>query len=162
MATWLLPRTDLTVDQLRAVELPPAEHRVIVGLPGSGKTQVLVHRAVYLRELFRVPADGFRIFIFSNVLKDYIRAGLGVLELPEAAVCTFDGWCTDLYKRHVSPRLPWNPQQKAPDFTQIRASVLKVVSTPNRAGAGGEGSARAGASSGPGPGRYARSDRNAY
>jgi superfamily I DNA/RNA helicase len=134
MGTWLLPRTDLTPDQLRAVELPPTEHRVVMGLPGSGKTQVLVHRAVYLREYFHVPADGFRIFIFNNVLKDYIRSGLDLLNLPEASVCTFDGWCTDVYRQHVSRRLPWNAGARRPDFAHIREAVLKLVSVPNRGG----------------------------
>ena len=45
MSGWLVPRSDLTPEQLRAIELPPTEHRVVIGGPGSGKTQMLLHRA---------------------------------------------------------------------------------------------------------------------
>lgn len=45
MSAWLLPLEDLTPEQVRAVELKPSEHRLIFGGPGSGKTQVLLHRA---------------------------------------------------------------------------------------------------------------------
>ncbi len=126
--TWLIPRDELTPDQIRAIEVDPREHRVILGGPGSGKTQILLHRAQYLQELFRVPDDRFRIFVFTNVLKKYIQSALELLDLPEECVCTFDYWCAEYYKQEISGRLPWNRAARQPDFAAIRRGVLHSVS----------------------------------
>ena len=82
MSTWLLPRLELTPEQLRVVEMPTGEHRVIVGPPGSGKTQILVHRADHIAQTYRVPSDkclpdtnaaGMMVIVkFWRVLKDYL------------------------------------------------------------------------------------------
>ena len=101
MATWLLPRIELTPEQQLAVELSPDQHRLIVGYPGSGKTQVLIHRAAHLREKWASPPERFRIIIFTNVLKEYIKSGLKVLNLPVKSVCTFDSLCSDLYRERL-------------------------------------------------------------
>ncbi|MCP4648200.1 MAG: UvrD-helicase domain-containing protein, partial [bacterium] len=53
MASWLLHYSELTPDQQRIVELPLNDNRVVYGPPGSGKTQVLIHRAAYLQEKYR-------------------------------------------------------------------------------------------------------------
>ena len=68
MNPWLLTLEELTPDQLRAVELKPSEHRLIFGGPGSGKTQVLLHRARHLMDLWNVSPEHFRIFVFTKVL----------------------------------------------------------------------------------------------
>ena len=58
--SWLIPRDELTAEQIRAVELSANEHRVILGAPGSGKTQILLHRARYLSDELGVPPARFR------------------------------------------------------------------------------------------------------
>jgi superfamily I DNA/RNA helicase len=72
--SWLIPPCDLSSRQQQAVELPPDQPRLIVGPPGSGKTQILLHRAAFLRDTANLSPDGYRVFVFTNVLKDYIRA----------------------------------------------------------------------------------------
>ena len=59
MSTWLIPREELTPEQLRAIELDTRENRVILGGPGSGKTQILLHRAQFLREQMDLAEDRF-------------------------------------------------------------------------------------------------------
>ena len=125
MGTWLVPRQELTVDQLRAVELPTDQHQVFLGGPGSGKTQVLLHRADYLRRTLNVPSERIHIFVFTNVLKDYIRSALALLQLPETCVSTLDAWCCDYYQSKVSRRLPWDKTAKTRDFSEIRGGVEK-------------------------------------
>lgn len=98
MITWLIPRQDLTPDQARVVELPPIVNRVVLGMAGSGKTQVLVHRAAHLAETYRIPPERYRVFVFTNVIKEYIRSGLEFLNLPDRVVSTFDFWCVDLIR----------------------------------------------------------------
>lgn len=127
MITWLVPRQDLTPDQARTVELSPTVNRVVLGMAGSGKTQVLVHRAAHLAEKYHIPPNRFRVFVFTNVIKEYIRSGLEFLELPEEVVSTFDFWCVDLYERYISSYLPWKAGGKGVDFPEIRRRVLGLV-----------------------------------
>lgn len=126
--SWLIPRNELTTEQLRAIELSSSEHRVVFGAPGSGKTQILLHRARYLCDMSRVSADKFHIFVFTNVLKSYIRSALDLLNLPESCVSTLDAWCSTFYKKNIG-RIPWNAEAKCPDFIAIRNAVLDKVSS---------------------------------
>lgn len=130
--SWLIPRSELTPEQIRAIEFPPTEHRAILGGPGSGKTQVLLHRARHLCDRFGVGPDRFRIFVYTTVLKDYIKSALRDLSLPEHCVMTFDTWCRLFYQEHVSPKLPWDAENKKPDFAAIRAAVHRVMPEATR------------------------------
>lgn len=127
MITWLVPRQDLTPDQARVVELLPTINRVVLGMAGSGKTQVLVHRAAHLAEAYHIPPERFRVFVFTNVIKEYIRSGLEFLKLPDCVVSTFDFWCVDLYEKHCGARLPRKPNGRDIDFPAIRRRVLGLV-----------------------------------
>lgn len=122
---WVVPREDLTPDQLRAMELSPDEHRLVIGGPGSGKTLVMVHRARHLLDTLRVGPDRFRVFVFTNVLTSYIRSALDLLDLPVKCVSTFDSWCREFHQRHVDGPLPTTP--KGLDFAAIRSQVLRFV-----------------------------------
>ena len=127
MITWLVPRQDLTPDQARVVELPPTVNRVVLGMAGSGKTQVLVHRAAHLAEKFNIPPERYRVFVFTNVIKEYIRSGLEFLNLPDRVVSTFDFWCVDLFEKHYGPRLPRKLNGRDIDFPAIRRRVLGLI-----------------------------------
>ena len=127
MNTWLLPRSELTPEQLRVVEMSTAEHRVIAGPPGSGKTQILVHRAAHLVETYNVQPGRYRIFVFTNVIKEYIRSALKLLRLPEEAVSTFDHWCRLVYEAGISRRLPRAGGGRTINFGQIRTAVLRLL-----------------------------------
>ncbi len=126
MSIWLLPRGDLTPDQTRAVEMAPDRHRVILGVAGSGKTQVLVHRAAYLAETYNIPPERFRVFVFTNVVKEYIRSGIQFLGFPDETVSTFDHWCRLFHEQEISKRLPRIELSKGElDFKKIRLAVLR-------------------------------------
>lgn len=125
--SWLIPPHELTPQQQRAVGLDRDRHQAIIGGPGSGKTQVLLHRARYLCEAMNVKPDRFRIFVYTNVLKDYIRSALKDLSLPEENVLTFDHWCNLFYKQNIGGRMPWDSEAKRPDFSAIRKAVIKRV-----------------------------------
>lgn len=127
MTTWLLSRSELTPDQIRAIELRHDQHQVIFGPPGSGKTQVLLHRAADLRQRIDSAAARFRIFVYTNVLKAYIRSALDLLDLPESSVTTFDDWCKRFHERYISPQIPWDEVAGRPDFDAIRRAVAQAV-----------------------------------
>lgn len=127
MGTWLLPAGDLTPDQTRAMEMKPDQNRVVFGVAGSGKTQVLIHRASYLARTYSVPPERYRVFVFTNVIKQYIQSGIQFLGLPENTVSTFDHWCRLIYEREVSKRLPW--AGKTINFGEIRSAVHDLLKT---------------------------------
>ena len=124
-ARWLLPRLELTPGQLAMVEASADHNRLVVGFPGSGKTQVLVHRADHLRRRYRIAPGAFRIFLFTNVLRDYVRSSLDLLDLPPDAVCTFDAWCRDFHAANIGRTMPRRANR--PDFTVIRGAVLEFL-----------------------------------
>jgi superfamily I DNA/RNA helicase len=136
MSTWLVPLNELSTEQREAVELNTREHQVIGGAPGSGKTQILLHRARHLLDTHRVDASRLRIFIFTTVLRDYIRSALALLNLPNGSVSTFDAWCCDYYERYISRSLPWNHEEKTRDYPAIRQGVWNGCSPRGCAGEG--------------------------
>lgn len=132
MATWLLHRSELTPDQLGVVEAPPSCNRLVLGPPGSGKTQVLVHRAAHLAEAYKVPPSRFRVFVFTNVIREYIRSGFEFLGLPDDSVSTLDYWTTAIYEEHVSRRLPRKRDGRTIDFPLIRREARDVIEETRR------------------------------
>jgi len=125
--TWLVPRRDLTPDQARAVEMPPTVNRIIQGMAGSGKTQILIHRAAHLSSTFNIPPERYRVFVFTNVIKEYIRSGFEMLDLPDSVVSTFDFWCVEAYEKHFGSRLPRTLDGRSVDFPAVRRKVLGLV-----------------------------------
>ena len=119
--SWLVPRSELTVAQSRAVEANPKQHRLVLGSPGSGKTIVLLHRARHLLDQYRIPPDRCRLFVYTNALKAYIRAALRDLALSEDCVETFDAWCGEYYRDQVDKRMPWSGRSR--DWEAIRQAV---------------------------------------
>jgi len=119
--SWLVPRSELTVEQSRAVEANPKQHRLVLGSPGSGKTIVLLHRARHLLDRYGIPPDRCRLFVYTNALKAYIRAALRDLALPEDCVVTFDAWCGEYYRDQVDKRMPWSGRSR--DWEAIRQAV---------------------------------------
>ena len=121
--TWLVHRTELTVEQERATTLSPREHRVILGSPGSGKTMVLLHRARHLMDEHGISPERLRIFVFTRSLKEYIRSALDLLDLPDDSVLTFDAWCLDFYHEQIDKRTPWNAELKQVDYDAVHQAV---------------------------------------
>lgn len=129
MSTWLIPREELTPEQLRAIELDTRENRVVLGGPGSGKTQILLHRGAFLCERLGVAPSDFHIFVYTNALRAYLQSALALLDLPEDAVSTLDGWCMAFYREQIGGKTPWNSEDKCPDFAAIRNAVLARLLT---------------------------------
>ncbi|MFB9732375.1 UvrD-helicase domain-containing protein [Ornithinimicrobium kibberense] len=89
-----VPFEDLTTEQQQFARLPTTRHVAAIGAPGSGKTLVLLHRALQLIERGTAP-ERVLIVTYTNALEDYIAAGLHEFGLPRSMVISFD----DLVRR---------------------------------------------------------------
>ena len=125
--TWLVPHSELTPDQLKVVKMPLDRHRLVLGSAGSGKTQVLIHRASYLAKTYGISPDNFRIFVFTDMAREYIRPAAQLLGLPEETVTTFDHWCRLFYEDRKSKDLPRTYINMRIDFQRIRTEVLLLL-----------------------------------
>lgn len=122
---WLIPFSSLTPAQQDAVQMDTRSHKAIVGGPGAGKTLVLLHRLNLLFHRAGKNPDAVRLFVYTNTLKEFIRAGNDMLEVPDECILTFDKWCVDTYKTYINERLP--QKNGKPDFEAIRAGVYHAI-----------------------------------
>ena len=119
--TWLAPASALSPAQRRVLDQGLTRHLVVEGPAGSGKTALLLHRAAILRDCRKIDPEGMRIFTYTNVLKGYLGSSLDLLGLPRSILTTFDAWCRDLHRRHISPHLPRDCGRT--DFQRLRDRV---------------------------------------
>ena len=122
---WLIPFANLTPAQQDAVQMDARNHKAIIGGPGAGKTLVLLHRLNLLFHRTNGNPDAVRLFVYTNTLKEFIRAGNDVLAVPDECISTFDKWCADMYREHISETLP--RAGRSPDFDGIRTGVFKAI-----------------------------------
>ena len=87
-SAWLMPRSGLAPDQLKVVELPLDGNCLVLGSVGSGKTQLLIHRALHLAKTYGISPDKFRIFVFTEMAREYISPAAQLLGLPQQTVTT--------------------------------------------------------------------------
>lgn len=127
MKTWLLKLLDLSSEQEQIVKTPPQESSLVLGLPGSGKTQVLVQRAAYLIQSHGISSKNIRLFVFTDVLEKFIRSEIKSLGFPGEMVTTFDNWCHSFYVNHISQGLPRVYINGRIDYRKIRFGVLDAL-----------------------------------
>ena len=127
VSTWLVPLSELGPGQLKVVEMPLDRHHVVLGSAGSGKTQVLIHRASYLAKTYGISPDNFRVFVFTDMAREYIKPAAQLLGLPEETFTTFDHWCRLFYEDYKSKDLPRAYINLRIDFQRIRNEVLLLL-----------------------------------
>src|SRR5690625_5119009 len=128
----VLHDSELTREQRSIVELRPERHHLVMGPPGSGKTQVLLHRARWLRNNRKTPPDRFCILVYTNVLTYFLRQSLEFLGIAKENVRTFDDWCAELWDKYVKgPKPRTAPDRRGKsyiDFPGVRLGVLAAIS----------------------------------
>ena len=83
--TWWVTEGQMDDDQQRVVELPLDVGQLILGPPGSGKTNLLVLRAKYMT-LAKRP--NFQIVVFTRALREFIAAGASAYGVSEDKIVT--------------------------------------------------------------------------
>ena len=99
--SWLVPRSKLTLDQLRAIEMDIDRHRVVKAAARTGVTNVMLYRAQHLIQKYSIPPERYLIFARSLPEKESLRPALKELSISADSVTTFDGWYEDWYKERV-------------------------------------------------------------
>ena len=98
--TWWLDITDLDDDQKDVIALPAAGRYLILGPPGSGKTNLLLIRAEYL---MRTGAPNLFLLMFNDALHDFVIRGGSHYQVPEAKIRKIMSWEMALLREHDVP-----------------------------------------------------------
>lgn len=110
MSLWWARRDQLDSTQVSLIEdLPLRGRYLVLGPPGSGKTNVLLRRAQFVR-MQGLPNS--LVLTFTRPLTEFIKTGCvnaaGNELFPRALVTTFESWIRSLYADHEA-ELPAQP-----------------------------------------------------
>ncbi|MFC4313003.1 AAA family ATPase [Steroidobacter flavus] len=110
MSLWWTRREDLDGQQVALIEdLALHEDFLILGPPGSGKTNVLLRRAQFVR-MQDMPS--VLVLTFTRPLVEFVRTGCVDDQnreiFPRSCVLTLESWIRDLYEQH-DEELPQEP-----------------------------------------------------
>jgi len=95
--TWWVEETDLDEDQRKVIGLAREGSYMIIGPPGSGKTNLLLLRANYL---CKSDKPNVLILVFTRALREFIAAGAEKYLFSPSKVQTYNGWAIRLLAEH--------------------------------------------------------------
>jgi len=102
MSLWWVKKDQLDKFQLELIETLPLKGRqLILGPPGSGKTNVLLRRAQFVRGQ---EMPNVLVLTFTRSLTEFVKTGCYDAEgreiFPAPLVTTLEKWLRSLYKQH--------------------------------------------------------------
>ncbi len=127
MSLWWANREQLDPHQVSLIEeLPLLGNYLVTGPPGSGKTNVLLRRAQFVR-LQEMP--NILVLTFTRALAEFVRTGCyndGREIFPPALVTTLESWLRSIYKTY-GLELPANQKDQNARRAEMAAGVLSVA-----------------------------------
>src|ERR1700732_1554811 len=102
MSLWWVKKEQLDRDQIKLIEnLPLRQNHLILGPPGSGKTNVLLRRAQFVRGQ---EMPNVLVLTFTRPLTEFVKTGCfddqGREIFPQSCVTTLESWLGRLYRQH--------------------------------------------------------------
>jgi superfamily I DNA/RNA helicase len=95
--SWWLDITELDDDQKDVIALPPKGNYLILGPPGSGKTNLLLIRAEYL---IRSGSPNVFVLMFNEPLHDFVIRGGSHYNVPSPKIRKMLSWEIVLLREH--------------------------------------------------------------
>jgi len=92
---WWRGLDDLSGEQQEIITLPREGSHLVVGPPGSGKTNLLLLRANWLA---LSGMNDLQIVVFTGALQRFIEAGGQEYYFPASKIKTFHRFCYDLFR----------------------------------------------------------------
>lgn len=122
MSLWWARKDQLDAAQVALIEnLPLRESHLVLGPPGSGKTNVLLRRAQFVRSQ---EMPNVLVLTFTRSLAEFVKTGCfdaqGREIFPRSCVSTLERWIRDLYDQH-GISLP--PQQQGTDLADWKRAL---------------------------------------
>ncbi|WP_417432849.1 UvrD-helicase domain-containing protein [Kiloniella sp.] len=117
--TWWTNASELDEEQKKVVALNPDGHHLILGPPGSGKTNLLLLRATYL---YRNGLQNLVVLAFGRVLKEFLASGSAHYPFDNDKIQTYVKWGKTLLSEN-------GITIDEPDFESLRARLLIELST---------------------------------
>jgi superfamily I DNA/RNA helicase len=119
--TWWLNPSQLDDTQRGVLIERPEADLLIVGPPGSGKTNILVLRANYVRSV----APRLLLITFTRTLCEFLRSGPNIGradQIKKDEITTFMAWAQKFIRENGK-----KPPEKGTDFTADREAVIQLV-----------------------------------
>ncbi|MER9617642.1 ATP-binding domain-containing protein [Mesorhizobium sp. M0207] len=92
-ATWWTKPEQLDAEQRDVIALPLAGNHLVLGPPGSGKTNLLLLRASYLQAN---GINNFQLLTVGRVLREFLARGSETTKISANKIDTFVGWGSDV------------------------------------------------------------------
>ncbi|AFQ16716.1 3'-5' exonuclease [Bacillus thuringiensis] len=118
-----IKKIDLTQKQKDCVTFKPLGSLLVRGIPGSGKSTIIMARAQYLRKHF--PDESVLIITFSRPLTNYVRQLS--LKTGEYAIeaSTFHSWAQSLLKDTNYPHTKLRLGKERNEIIQFAINIIK-------------------------------------
>jgi superfamily I DNA/RNA helicase len=124
--TWWVDPSQLDDAQKDIVQLGPENSYMVVGPPGSGKTNLLLLRARYM---IRTGFPNIQIIVFTRTLQEFLCLGGGSYKLDGDQIKTFNAWAMRLLKSYGVVPLQGDGFQETRE--NLIRQLTELISTRN-------------------------------
>jgi len=117
--TWWIKEEQLDEDQKAFASLGPDGSHLLVGPPGSGKTNLLLLRAKYM---YLAGHQNILVLVFTKTLREFISQGSAAYELPDDVVQTMRWWQQNFLRQFGA-----KTEQQGDSFDEKREFMAEEV-----------------------------------